>query len=116
MFTDPQSVTINAVPTSLPRVSTGESQSIYKSADDTIQLRVSHQKSRSRTRRMIRLDNTEVATDPLTSESAYQTAGVYLVIDEPEYGFTDTELGYLVQGLIDWATTANIAKVLGSET
>lgn len=116
-FADPQSITVNAVPESMPRISSGESQSVYKTADDDFQMRISHQKTKSRVRRMVRVDQKVVAADPLTAENTYQTAGVYLVVDEPEFGFTDTELGYLVTALTDWlAAGTNTSKLLGSET
>lgn len=115
-FADPQTVTINAVPISCPRVSIGSSDATYRSADGAVQLRISHQTTKGRVRRMVRLDQTIVAADPLTAENAYQKAGVYVVVDEPEVGFTDTQLDYLVDALIAWYTTANIGKVLGSET
>lgn len=116
-FADPQSITVNAVPKSLPRISSGETQSVYKTADDEFQMRISHQKSKSRMRRMVRIDQKVVAADPLTAENTYQTAGIYCVVDEPEFGFSDTELGYLVTALKDWLIAGtNSAKLLGSET
>lgn len=115
-FADPQSVTINAVPVSLPRVAIGSSDCTYRAADGSVQLRISHQATKGRIRRMVRLDQTLIAADPLTAENAYQKAGIYVVIDEPEVGFTDTQLDYLADALIAWLTTANIAKVLGAET
>lgn len=63
---------------------------------------------------MVRLDKTVVAADPLTTEKAYQRAGVYLVIDEPEYGFTDADLEDLVEAVKGWLTSANILAVLAS--
>lgn len=116
-YADPQSITVNAVPKSLPRISSGESQSVYKTADDEFQMRISHQTSKSRVRRMVRIDQKVVAADPLTAENVYQTAGIYLVIDEPQFGFDDTELGYLVTALKDWIIAGtNTSKLLGSET
>jgi hypothetical protein len=64
---------------------------------------------------MIRVDQRVVAADPLTSVNEYKNLGVYLVIDEPEYGFTDTEIDYVVQALTAWLTTANVTKVCGNE-
>lgn len=116
MFADPQSVTINAVPVSLPRVAIGTSDSTYRSADETVQMRISHQSSKGRKRRMVRLDQTVIAADPLTAENASQKAGIYLVIDEPSFGFTDAALDYLVDALIAWLSSANIAKMLGGES
>lgn len=116
MFADPQSVTINAVPVSLPRVLVGSGEATYRSADETVQMRISHQDSKGRKRRMVRLDQTVIAADPLTAENASQKAGIYLVVDEPSFGFTDTQLDYLVDALIAWLSSANIAKILGGES
>lgn len=117
MFSDPQSVTINSVATSLPRVLIGAGNATYRSADEAVSLRISHQDSKNRRRRMVRLDWIIVAADPLTAENTSQTAGVYLVVDEPVVGFTDAQLGYIVDALLDWAGTAgNISKLLGGES
>lgn len=110
----PQTVTINAVPMTLNKITEEATASLYASDDDTITLRVSHQASKTRTRRMVRIDQTKIAADPLTSVNTYQKAGVYVVIDEPTYGFSNTELDYLVDGLVAWLSTANIAAVLAS--
>lgn len=110
----PQSVTINAVATTLHRIEDDKTSSLYQAEDGTLAMRVSHQTSKGRTRRMVRLDQTVVAADPLTAENSYQKAGVYLVIDEPEYGFTDAELKDIVNGLTAWLTSANILAVCAS--
>lgn len=110
----PQTVTINAVPKTLNKITEEATASLYASDDDTIQFKVSHQASKSRTRRMVRLDQTKIAADPLTAINTYQKAGVYVVIDEPTYGFSDTELDYLVDALAAWLSAANIAAVLAS--
>lgn len=110
----PQSVTINAVATDLHRIEEDKTSSLYQSNDATLALRVSHQTSKGRSRRMVRLDQTVIAADPLTAENSFQKAGVYVVIDEPEYGFTDTQLGYIVDGVKAWLSVANIAAVCAS--
>lgn len=114
-FTDPQSVTIDAVPYSMPRVETGTSKSLYSEATEALKMTVSHQDSKGRTRRMVRLDKRVVAADPLTAVNVYQTLGVYLVIDEPEYGFTIDNIDDVVQGFKTWLSTANVTKVCGGE-
>lgn len=116
MYADPQSVTINTVPVSLPRVNIGNNEATYKSADEQVQMRIAHQESKGRKRHMVRLDKTVIAADPLTAENAAQRAGVYLVVDEPSFGFDDTALDFQVDALIDWLTSANIAKLLGGES
>jgi len=116
MFADPQSVTIDAVPYSMPRIQSDGTQALYSTADEGLKMRISHQESKGRTRRMIRLDKRVVAADPLTSVNTYQSVGVYLVIDEPEYGFTDDNIDDIIQGFKTWLSTANVTKVLGSES
>lgn len=116
MFTDPQSVTINAVPYSMPRVSSDGTKALYSEATESLKMTISHQESKGRQRHMIRLDRRVVAADPLTAVNAYKSCGVYLVIDEPEFGFSDAELDYIVQGFKTWLSTANVLKVCGSES
>lgn len=114
-FTDPQSVTIDATPYSMPRVSSEQTKSLYSTADESLKMTISHQESKGRTRRMVRLDKRVVAADPLTSVNAYQSCGIYLVVDEPEYGFSDDAIDDIIQGFKTWLATANVLKVLGSE-
>lgn len=114
MLATPQSVTVNTVAISLHRVIDESTASTYKSADGSLQLRVSHQETKTRTRRMARLDQTDIAADPLTAENQYQKAGVYIVIDEPNWGFSDADLGYLVEALKTWLTADHIAAMLSS--
>lgn len=116
MFADPQSVTINSVAQSMPRVSVGVNEATYRTADETHQMRISHQATKGRKRRMVRLDKTVIAADPLTAENSSQKLGVYLVVDEPTFGFTDADIDYVIDGFIAWFTTGNIAKVLGGES
>lgn len=115
-FTDPQSVTVNSVAKSMPRIEVGAMNSVYRTADGVWQLRISHQTTKTRNRRMVRLDNTVIAADPLTAVNSSQVAGVYLVVDEPKFGFDDTTLDYQVDALVAWLTAGNIAKLLGSES
>lgn len=65
---DPNSVTISAATTSLPRTAVGEDRSEYTSSDGLIQLIASHDYGK-RTRRMIRLDTSKITADPLDRKS-----------------------------------------------
>lgn len=114
MLTSPQSVTIKAVATDLHKTRELETSSIYESADATLTLKVSHQQAGTRMRRMIRIDSKTIAADPLTAISQYQTAGVYIVIDEPSFGFDASDIKDIVDGLKTWLTTANIQAVLAN--
>lgn len=115
MFSDPQSVTVNTVAKSLPLTSREGMKSIYTEDDGEHQLTVSHQKG-NRNRRVVRLDHTKIAADPLTAVNTYVGASVYVVIDEPQWGYTDADLDYLAQALCDWLSSANVLKVLGGES
>lgn len=110
-FADPQTVTINAVAKTLNKVKSEGASSEYATDDEVFKMRISHQEGRNRTRRMARIDQRVVAADPLTAANEYKTLGVYLVIDEPEYGFSDTEIDYVVQGLKTWLSTATVTKL-----
>jgi len=117
MFSEPQTVTINAVAKTLPRVSLGNYDGAFESDVDGLKLRVSHNFGK-RTRRTVRLDSKDIAADPyLDGTNRPVSMSAYLVIDVPPVGYTTTEVSQIVQGLIDWLDTpANLAKVLGSES
>jgi hypothetical protein len=118
MFTDPQSVTINGVATSMPRVSSSANQSTYKTADQLTQFALSSQYGR-RVRRMARLDSSKIAADPLTAgQSLPVSMSAYLVVDVPLVGYTIAEQKYYVDALTGWLTLtsgSNVTKLLGGE-
>lgn len=110
----PQSILIDGAAADHHRVSTLENSSVYQTSDGTRKFTVSHQQTKTRIRRMVRLDRRIIAADPLTAEQQYQTSSVYLVIDEPEVGFSDAQLDNEVDSMVAWLTAANITAVLGS--
>lgn len=115
-FEDPQEITLDTVAISLPRVSIGPSEATYRNAEETIQMRISHQSGKGRKRRMVRLDQTVIAADPLTAENAEQKLGLYFVVDEPTWGFTDAQILSLFSALVVWLQPAEIGKLLGGES
>lgn len=117
MFSDPQSVTVNAVAKSLPRVSSGSYTGTFENDSEGLKLGVSHIFGK-RTRRTVRLDSKDISADPyLDGTNRPVSMSAYLVVDVPPVGYTPTEISYNVQALIDWLDTpANLAKVLGSES
>jgi hypothetical protein len=88
---------------------------VYQTSDEVFRLTVSHAAQKDRTRRMVRVDQRVVAADPLSSENEYKTLGVYFVVDEPEYGFSDTEIGYVWAALKALADSTFLGKILGAE-
>lgn len=115
MLADPQSVTINAVATSLPRTQAGPTVNVYTSADGVTTMTTKQNTTASRFRREVRLSQHKVTADPISGLNKDLGVSVYLVVDEPKSGFTDTEIGYLVEALKGWLISANYNKVLGGE-
>lgn len=117
-LSDPQSVTINSVAISLPRVSTGTNASVYSSNDSMTKLTVSHQ-SGKRNRHVVRLDTRKVAADPLnTAINLEYSESCYLVIDVPRVGYTVAQTKLDVDALLaalSASSGALITKVLGGE-
>lgn len=117
-FADPQSVTINAVATSLPRTGSGVNQGSFSSADGLVAMTISSAYGK-RVRRSIRLTQTKTAADtyvPATNAKYSQT--VYIVVDTPVVGFTVAEQKYLVDALSAYLAASSGAKVtqlLGGE-
>lgn len=115
---DPQSVTIGAATTPLPRVSVGPNASTYSSADSTVQLSASHAYGK-RIRRTARVTSTKITTDPLlTNVNVRVSASAYVVLDVPTSGFTAAEQNDLLLSIATWLSAtsgANAAKLIGGE-
>lgn len=120
MFTDPQSVTINAVAISLPRTTSGDGKGVYTSADGNVRETVSHQENKSRTRRMFRIDHQKSAPDPLfPAQNTPYNMACYVVFDVPKVGYTVAEQKQVVDGLLaqlQASSGALITKTLGGES
>jgi hypothetical protein len=117
MFSDPQSVTINAVAQSMPAIARGVDSSVYQKDDGSYKMTIAHQYKAERNRYTVRLDATKIAADPLTSaNNRVYSQSVYVVIDKPTVGYTNTEAQLMASGLIAYLTSGNILKVLGGET
>lgn len=118
-FADPQSVTINAVAQTLPRVSTGNNESSYQKDDGTVKLSIRHSYGK-RDRSTVRVDFKKVAADPfLSGVNKEYSLSAYLVIDTPPVGFTNAEQKYVVDALVAYlaaSSGANVTKVLGGES
>lgn len=117
-FTDPQTVTINAVANTLPRISTGQNVGVYQKDDGNVKLTLASSYAK-RTRRTARLDYSKIAADPLISaQSIKYSMSAYLVIDLPITGFTVVEAKQIVDALTLFLTAGSGSKVtqlLGGE-
>lgn len=114
-FSDPQSITVNAVAQSMPLVQRQAQGAVYRTADEAYTFSVGHTEGKRR-RRLVRVDHKKTAADPLTAQNAQVSASIQFIIDEPTWGYTDAELKDISLGLTAWLTSANILKVLGGES
>lgn len=126
-FSDPQSVTIDAIAVSLPRVSVNGAASIYAGTlsgatnlDGDVKLSASHSYGK-RVRRVIRLDHQKIADDPMNQNVSLKVnSGVYLVVDSPVNGlYSAAELKLLVDGFLTHLSAssgAQVTKLLGGES
>jgi hypothetical protein len=116
MFADPQSVTVNAVAESMPRISTGDRTSTYRTSDGEFKLTVSHSEG-ARNRRTVRLTQEIIAADPFTTDTnRTYVQHAYVVLDSPKTGFSITQQDNLAQGLVDYLSDATIDKVIAGES
>lgn len=117
MFAEPQSVTVNAVAKSLPRVSFGDRKGVFASNTGDITLTVSHD-LKSRNRRNVRVDFAKTAVDPLLDGvSRPYSMSAYIVVDHPRVGFDNTEVKNNLKALVDYlAVAGNLDKVVGGES
>lgn len=117
-FSDPQSVTINAVAIPLPRVSSGVNSGVFSSADGAVKLTVSHAYGK-RARRTIRIDHSKISADPLQpSTNARYSMSTYIVVDAPAVGYSSAEIKQVVDGLTAYltgSTGARVTQLLGGE-
>lgn len=116
-FPDPITITINAVAHQLARIQTDGLMSVYSNPDGTVKFTISHQVQKDgKVRTMSRLDQTKVATDPVSSQNKSVTLSEYRVIERPSFGFSATEVDNVIQGHKTWESTANVTKLYGKES
>jgi hypothetical protein len=116
MFTDPQTITINAVAKTMPCVERVGKSALYQLADESFKFRISHQPAKDRVRSMARLDQGLVVENPLTEVNDLETAGIYIVLDRPLQGFTLAQLEYMRAGLFAHVDATFFAKLFGQES
>lgn len=117
MFSDPQTVTVNSVAKTLPRVSVGDRTATYESPADGLTFKITHVVGK-RHRHTVRLDVVKTAADPLLDGVSKQySMSSYVVIDAPPLGFSAAEQQLNVKALLDHVNTlANTNKVIAGES
>jgi hypothetical protein len=118
-FTDPLSITISAVTSPLPRISTMQDESTYQSADGLVQVQASHD-SGKRLRHLLRVNHSKLTTDPFRpTENVKVSMSHYIVFDVPVAGYTAAEQIAVYTGfktLYTASSDALITKLLGGES
>jgi len=117
-FSDPQTVTVNAVAIVMPRTGSDINAGTFTSADGQSDLVVSHQVSRRGVNR-VRFHQVLIASDPyLPAANIPIDHSVTLTYNGPKTGFTAAQKKQLVDGFLAWLSAssgANITKLLGFE-
>jgi hypothetical protein len=121
---DPQSITVNAVAQSMPRVSstTGNNQrkSNYQKSDRTYFLEVLHRDvTRNKRQRIVSLvtfTQQTTATDPFTAEQYSETCSWSAQLDRPLVGFTQTQIDQNWTGFKTWYDSTMVGKIFGGES
>jgi hypothetical protein len=120
-FSDPITITINAVNKTLARqfqpIPGGPS--LFGMADESFKAEISHQLVKGkRERHLWKVTQKAITANPfIPAENVENYASCYLVLDNPRQGFTDVELQYLVQGTASFiaSVTGNRDKLINGE-
>jgi len=119
-FADPQSITVNGVAKSMPRVETRGMNSLYSNTDSTFTLRIVHEPfkrdKKARIKSRMIFTQRKVVADPLTAVSDWEDLPISLQIDRPEVGFSEAEVDQMVQGLKTALTTAVVGQLVGRQS
>lgn len=117
-LSDPQSITVDGVTYSLPRITSGNNSSTYASSDGTTRLTASHSYGK-RIRRVLRLDLDQLIGDNLNPALNIKTSmSNYIVFDIPTYGWTHDQQLEAWRGLKTLAAGTSdsiVNKLLGGE-
>lgn len=111
-LSDPQTITIGGVTSSLPRVSTQGNKSLYTSADGLITLSLAHAGS-NRIRRVVRVDHAKITADPfIPAQNRRVSMSNYIVFDVPSVGYTLAEAQAVWTGFKTQVTASSDALIV----
>jgi len=118
-YTDPQTITVDAVPYTLPRVITGTTVGRFVSADAVREITVDPRGTAKRRRNVGRFFTKRNVVDPLIAGVSTQVQSmVSVTIDRPLTGVTDADVEKDFTGYIAWLTAssnANLKKLIAGE-
>lgn len=104
MFADPITINYNAVAQTFNRIfSPAGGPTTYQTSDAGLTLEISHQRAKKRERHLFKITKRLISADPLNPATNVENKShVYLVLDNPEVGFDDADLGYLIVMVTDY--------------
>lgn len=113
---DPQSVTVNAIAKSLPRVGMTDSSGRFVTADGKYTLDIQHTFDK-KYRHKVELKFVDTVANPLVpSSNMVAETRTYLVIEAPKNGIDSTTVGYVSTALTTFANAAFLTKLIGGES
>lgn len=113
---DPQSVSIGGTATPLARTGMTLDAGTFTSADRAATMIVRHS-SGKRARHNVVLRQDKTVADPLIpNQNRPVSFQASLTVDMPTSGVSVADAQAIASALVAWATSANIAKLLGGES
>jgi hypothetical protein len=111
LFADPQSITINSVATTFPRMGADLDHGIFRTTDGAYSLDISHVYGK-RTRRTARIDYKVLAPDVMDSSvNTPYSASCYMVMDTPQVGISRAQAGIIAGAFFNWASASSYAAL-----
>ena len=117
-FTDPQTVTVNAIARTLPRFLTGTTVGTFASADGITKLTIEPTATKARRSNKVSLRENVTIVDPNTGLSRTDSHSVTVISNRPLMGVSDTVAEQLAAALFTYLTAStnqNLKKELGNE-
>lgn len=117
-YTDPQTITINAVAIPLNRVNTGSTVGKFTSSDGQTRIEIDP-KNGNRLSRTARLYQQKTTADPLVASTNVRVGDMLsFSVNLPQEGYTEAEVLLQAAGFITWLTAssnANLKKLIAGE-
>jgi hypothetical protein len=120
VLTDPQTVTVNSVAKTMPKVQSDGQHTVYQLADLSFTLDIRHTSrkvdKKDRVRSLVTFTQRAIVADPLTAANDYETLAFSVQIDRPNAGFTSTQVQQMVTGFQTWLNSTMVDKLYGRES
>lgn len=112
---DPQSVTVSGSAKTLERLGTSLAEGQFQDTTGEFKLLVKQDSAR-RTRHIVELRQTKIVSDPMfPSQNLNVGTTIRITVDRPKNGVSAADANALADALVAWATSANLAKVIGGQ-